>query len=373
MTLSAVPETEMPMPLPGAVDQGTTRVAYGITHQRLGVAANVTAIKGLSCNLVGCGVAVGLGNGGLAVVDGEGTTGPDLPPHGAAVTGLAGLENTLYSIAQDSKLYAHELSSGASSLLFSSSGQWLSSLTTAPKTGFIAFVSGKTAFVLPTSASETGASDYQFTEHPSSLSGLAFSPDGRRLAVSHYDGITLWPLDGSGKGEVLRWKGYHIGVSWSPDGRFIVSATQERELHVWDLVAGKDYRLGGYPAKIHELEWTSPENGPAKLVCSGADVITAWPFGDVGPGRLPPVEIGYVYSGRVTSVAAHPNRALVAGGYTTGTVLIGGLQKGEAAYARIADDQEISALDWVNGGRVLAAGTRSGTLDLITVGDLKVQ
>jgi len=372
MTVATDPETEMPAPPPGAVDQGTTRVAPGITHKHVSVAANVTVVKGLPSDLPGCGVAVGLGNGGVAVFGGDGDMGPELQSHGAAITGLVGQGTALFSIAQDGKLFTHDLMTGARSLLFSSSGDWLSSLTLAPKTGMIACVAGKSVTVLPTVMSAAGTRDLQFTGHPSSVSGLAFSPDGTRLAVSHYDGVTLWHLDGSGKGDLLRWKGFHIGVSWSPDGRFIVSATQERELHVWDLVTGKDFRLGGYPAKTHELEWTTPDTGPAKLVCSGADVITAWPFGDVGPGRLPPVEIGYVYTGRVTAVAPHPNRALVAGGYTTGTVLVGGMQKGEAAFARIADGEEISALDWVAGGSVLAAGTRAGSLDLITVGELRV-
>ena len=372
MTLAAVPETDMPAPPSGAVDQGTTRVAPGITCNHISVSANVTAVKGLQSAPSDCGVAIGLGNGGVATFNRDGAMGRELKPHDAAVTGLAGQGSTLYSIAQDGKLFAHDLGTSEQSLLFASSGEWLSSLAVAPKTGMIACVAGKKVTVLPTAMSEASAEDRQFSEHPSSVSGLAFSPDGSRLAVSHYDGVTLWQLDGSGKGDVLRWKGFHIGVSWSPDGRFVVSATQERELHVWDLVTGKDFRLGGYPSKTHELKWTSADVGPTKLVCSGADVITAWPFGDVGPGRLPPVEIGYVYTGRVTAIAPHPSRPLVAGGYTTGTVLVGGLNKGEAAFARIADDEEISSLDWVAGSDVLAVGTRAGSLDLITVSALNV-
>ncbi len=67
MTVATDPETEMPAPPPGAVDQGTTRVAPGITHKHVSVAANVTVVKGLPSDLPGCGVAVGLGNGGVAV------------------------------------------------------------------------------------------------------------------------------------------------------------------------------------------------------------------------------------------------------------------------------------------------------------------
>lgn len=372
MTMAAVPETEMPAPPKGALDQGTTRVAPGIGSQSVRVAANITALHGLSASPELAVIAVGLGNGGLAIFDQQAQLRTQLTGHGAAVTGLSSCDQTLYSIAQDGKLMSHDLTSGAHSVLFSAPGKWLSALRYASQSGLLACAAGKTVLVLPTAASAPGAQDHQFADHPSSVSGLAFAPDGQRIAVSHYDGVTLWPLDGSGSGEVLRWKGYHIGVSWSPDGRFIVSATQERELHVWDLVTGKDFRLGGYPAKTHDLKWTSTTAGTVNLVCSGADVVTAWPFGDVGPGRLPPVEIGYVYSGRVTAVAPHPTQALVAGGYTTGTVLVGGLQKGEAVFARIADGEEISRLDWMANGNTLVVGTRKGSLDFIDVGEIKV-
>ena len=366
--------TDMPAPSPGAIDQGTTRLAPGIMTINTRAQANVTRVKGLSGSVEGCGVAVGLGNGEIGVFSSAGNLGPHLKPHDAAVTGFADQGDTLFSIAQDGRLSAHDLKNGKRNTLFTSPGEWLSSLVVARNTGMVAFAVGKKAIVLPTAQSESGAQDFEFDNHPSSVSGLAFSPDGKRLAVSHYDGVTLWSLDGSDEGVTLCWKGFHIAVSWSPDGRFVVSATQERELHVWDLVTDKDFRLGGYPAKPHMLDWTTPETGPVQLVCSGADVVTAWPFGDVGPGRLPPVEIGYVYTGRVTAVAPHPTRPLVAGGYTTGTVLIGGLQKGEAAFARIADDETISGLDWVGASsNVLAVGTRGGSLDFITIGELRLQ
>ncbi|MEL6435418.1 MAG: hypothetical protein AAFP99_01360 [Pseudomonadota bacterium] len=54
-------------------------------------------------------------------------------------------------------------------------------------------------------------------------------------------------------------------------------------------------------------------------------------------------------------------------------MLLGGLNKGEAAFARIADDGDRSSLDWISGANVLSVETRSATLDLATIGELKVQ
>ncbi|MFN0262278.1 WD40 repeat domain-containing protein [Tepidamorphus sp. 3E244] len=353
------------------VDHGTTTVPEGISAARLKLAANITMLRPVSHGDGQAGFVAGLGNGQLVSFDTDGEPGSDLVGHRAAVTGMVGYAGTVFTTAQDSCLIRHDLDAGKSETVLQVAGQWLHGLTRSAATGRIACIARKAVHVLP-DGSGPDMADFHFDTHPSSASGVAFSPDGQRIAVAHYDGITLWPLDGSGDGEVLKWKGSHIGVTWSPDGRFIVSATQERELHVWDLVTEKDYRLGGYPAKTHSMVWTMPDQGPVKLACSGADVITAWPFGDVGPGRLPPVEIGYVYTGRVTQVAANPVRPLVAGGYTVGTVLVGGLAKGEAMFARTADGSEISSLAWAEDGMVLAAGTRGGDVELMSVRDLAV-
>ena len=363
----------MSLPVQEGLDIGTTRLAVGVSSRSLDMAANITALTAVPTPLDGRNIAVGLGNGSVVVFGADGSAGPDLTGHDAAVTGLAALGSTLYSVAQDGKLVAHDLLNGSSTVLLSKPGKWVDTVVASPKTGHIVCVVGREVLVIPTAMSSQDATDASFANHPSSVSDLAFSPDGKRIAASHYNGVTIWPIDGQSHGETLKWKGYHIGVSWSPDGRFVVSSTQERELHVWDMLEDKDFRLGGYPSKTHELAWTSPDAGPVKLACSGADVITAWPFGDVGPGRLPPVEIGYVYTGRVSTVAPHPTRPWVAGGYTTGTVLVGGLQKGEAAFARIADSQEITGLAWTPDGAMLASGTRGGRVDLITVGELKVR
>ncbi len=146
----------------------------------------------------------------------------------------------------------------------------------------------------------------------------------------------------------------------------MVSATQERELHVWDLVTLQDLRMGGYPHKIHGLGWLT--DGPF-LICTGADVITAWSFADAGPAGKPPIEIGYVYNGLVTAVAANPVRALVAGGYSTGSLLLGGVVKGEALLARASQSDAITGLAWAPDGCRLIAGTAAGTAIIVDVPD----
>ena len=77
------------------------------------------------------------------------------------------------------------------------------------------------------------------------MGGLAFAPKGRRLAIAHYNGATLWFPNTAAAPERLEWKGSHVGVTFSPDGRYLVTAMQESALHGWRLVDGKHMRMSG--------------------------------------------------------------------------------------------------------------------------------
>lgn len=73
-------------------------------------------------------------------------------------------------------------------------------------------------------------------DHPSTVGGLAFDAKGQRLAVAHYGGVTVWAKEKRGwKSAALKWAGSHTGVTFSPDGRFLLSSMQENALHGWRL------------------------------------------------------------------------------------------------------------------------------------------
>ena len=91
---------------------------------------------------------------------------------------------------------------------------------------------------------------------PSSVRGLAFLPKGYRLAISHYNGASLWFPNAAAAPDELQWKGSHLEITVSPDGRFVVTAMQENALHAWRIADKKDLRLSGYPAKPRSLSWS---------------------------------------------------------------------------------------------------------------------
>lgn len=281
--------------------------------------------------------------------------------HEGAVTHLASFGDDLVSAGQDGRVVRHANNNGDEpKILAEGSLGWINDLAIHRRACLIAATSGDKVIVVRTDGSHVTTLD----GYPSTVSGLAFDKTAARLAASHYNGVSINSLENGFLDVALEWKGSHTGLSWSPDDRFIVSTTQERELHVWDLITMQDFRMGGYPRKIHQMDWL---DGGEILACSGADVITAWSFAGGGPKNKPPLEIGYVFGGTVTAVAAHPTKRYVAGGFSTGGVMIGGVVKGEARVAKPASGSPVTALAWSPDGSTLIAANEAGEINSFTL------
>ena len=239
-------------------------------------------------------------------------------------------------------------------------GTWIENIAAHRATGFRAFSAGREVYVRDASALPVAA----FVDHPSTPTGVAFSPAGDRVAVSRYNGVSIWRIGARAPVEDLSWHGSHTALAWSPDGRFIVTAMQENEMHCWSLADGKSMKMSGYAWKIRSLSWTSDSK---YVAAGGADTVTAWRCDGDGPAGRAPLEIGYAYEGVVTRVAACPAGHVVAGGYDDGTIMIGDIEKGDAIIARPGDGDAITALAWSPDGLSLIAGSAGGAVALIRV------
>ncbi len=204
---------------------------------------------------------------------------------------------------------------------------------------------------------------------PSTSRGLAFLPKGYRLAVAHYNGVTLWFPAAEAKPETLEWKGSHLDVTASPDGRFVLTSMQENTLHGWRLSDSKNMRMAGYPAKTRSLSW-SPDG--KWLATSGADACIIWPFAAKdGPMGQAPRECGIRAGVQVTRVAFHPSALVVAIGYEDGLVLLCRITDGSEILARRPAQgdgkRHVSALAWDGAGARLLFGAENGDAGLLTL------
>lgn len=228
--------------------------------------------------------------------------------------------------------------------------KWIDQIAAGPN-GAVAFASGKEAIVRFEDGSE------KTFAHERAVTGLAFAPKGMRLAASRYGGVSLWWVNQESDPTNLEWTGAHIGVTFSPDGKFVVTSMQENALHGWKMPEGAHMRMTGYPAKPRSMSWSARGR---YLATSGADAAVLWPFHfKDGPQGKQPLQVG-ARDALVSRVACHPKDEVVAVGYRDGAIAIGPFDGSQGALMREPGDGPVSALCWDGTGNKLAFGTEEG-------------
>lgn len=221
-------------------------------------------------------------------------------------------DSGLFVGAEDGIIYAVS-DTGAVQPFTPSIKKWIEQVLALPDGGVIA-AAGKQAILFDAAGQEKHR-----WSHDSAVTGLALDPKGKRLAASHYNGVSLWWLiTPTGARTLLEWKGSHTAVSWSPEGKFIVTAMQEMALHGWRVADKANMRMAGYPTKTRSMAWTQKGR---YLATSGAPPVVCWPFfSKDGPMGKPPLEMPPQTDSLCTRVACHPKQDLIAAGYQDGSV-----------------------------------------------------
>lgn len=240
-------------------------------------------------------------------------------------------------------------------------GRWIDRVALGPS-GALAWSAGKTAFVRDAKGGTKG--ENKSFDAPSTVGGLAFAPKGLRLAIAHYNGVTLWfPNAPGAKPEALEWKGSHLGVAVSPDGRFVVTTMQEPALHGWRVVDGAHMRMRGYPSRVRSFGFTADGKW---LATSGSGELILWPFqAKDGPMGKQPEMLAPSATARVTTVACHPKDQVVAIGYDDGMVLMVRIGDGAEILLRAPDGAAVTAIGWHPSGGAVAFGTAGGSAGVL--------
>ena len=242
-------------------------------------------------------------------------------------------------------------------------GKWIDAVAASRESGLIAFAAGREAHVRDIADAAFARS----FRHERAVADLAFDPKGRRLATASYGGAQLWYARiAEQKPQALKWAGSHTGVVWSPDGKYVVSAMQENELHGWRLADAKDMRMAGYPTKVRSLVFLAKG---ALLATSGAAGAVVWPFaGANGPMGKDAVEVGFTEGAVVTRLAAQPAGMTVVGGLDDGRVWAADLNVAGKPVLREASGAPITALAVSADGRRAAYGDEAGGAGVLSLG-----
>jgi len=274
--------------------------------------------------------------------------------HGGGILCTASDGARIVMGGDDGKLVALDAKGEVASLATDPKRRWIDNVALHPD-GAVAWSAGKTAFV-------RSRNEEKSLDVPSTVGGLAFAPKGLRLAVAHYNGVTLWFPNMAAKPDFLEWAGSHLAVTFSPDNKFLVTAMHEPALHGWRLADARHMRMTGYPGRVRSMSWSAGGKG---LATSGADAVILWPFaskdGPMGkePAMLAPLQA------RVTTVACHPRQDIFAAGYSDGTILMVRTADGAEILVRRNASEPVAALAWNSKGTLLAFAADDGAAGLL--------
>jgi len=296
-----------------------------------------------------------LGDQALLLVTGSGDP-QRVVVHGGAILAAASDGERIVTGGDDGKVVATKVDTTMKTIATDPKHRWVDHVAIAPD-ATVGWSAGKDVFV------QSLSGEPRWVEAPSTVGGLAFAPKGRRLAIAHYNGVTLWfPNAAEAAPERLEWKGSHLAVTFSPDGRYVVTAMQEPALHGWRLTDGKHMRMSGYSTKVRAMAWMAGGKG---LATSGASQIIIWAFhGKDGPMGKEPLMLAPTEH-QVSMVACHPQKDVIAAGYEDGLVLLVRAADGAEVLARRPGGSPVSALAWNAVGAALAFGTEDGEAGIV--------
>ncbi|KAL6890082.1 WD40-repeat-containing domain protein [Trichoderma evansii] len=205
--------------------------------------------------------------------------------------------------------------------------------------------------------------------HSARVSFVAFSPDGKQIISGSDDRIIkLWD---AATGDLQKTLAGHLGsvstVAFSPDGKQIASGSYDDTVKLWDAATGDLQKtLAGHTDSVSTVAF-SPDG---KQIASGScdETIKLW---DTATGDLQKTLVGH--SGWVITVAFSPDGKQIASGSGDKTIKLWDTATGDLQKTLVGHSGTVSTIAFSRDSKQITSGSHDETVKLwdAATGDLQ--
>ena len=212
------------------------------------------------------------------------------------------------------------------------------------------FAQGSTRFRLPHGATARLGKGW--------IKDLQFSPNRAQLAVATTIGIWIYDVTTGEERNLLRGvMGGANAITYSPDGRILAAAHEDRTVYLWDNVTGSKHAFVGHTGDIRAIAF-SKDGG---LVASGGrdKTIRVW---DVHAKKLRGILPGY--DSTVSTLTFSSDSSMLAGGSENGPILVWDTGTSKQIHSFDRHIGLVSGLIFLDDDRILISSSLDGTIQL---------